>query len=243
MKTQSVHQQPPLICEKQKTFFGLSSSSLQQLFSLLIARTKSLRNLSSMAVLQTYQAGLAAFQSRLRLALNEAWVNRRFRTGVIIGLLAIPAWKSHLFFDIDQRIEGFYYVNYVFYFNTIRPFLSGLFLAIGFFICAPQKWSFKWLALPVAIFCASEIYAESLYTDYTDFYQSMPAWQGTLIGLFCLPALFFSVDYLVYRKYHLKDGTIARMKGIIAAPGISAADKMRLLEDQSLELENFNQRY
>jgi hypothetical protein len=161
---------------------------------------------------------------------------------VIIGLVALPAWKSHLFFDINERIEDFYYLNYAFYFNTIRAYLCGIFLATGFFIAAPQKWNFRWWALPVVVFCVTEIYEQSYYDYYLDFYNPMPNWQVLTIVAFTTPAVYFSMNYLLYRKYHLKDGNAARIAGIIKAPGISAERKMDILESLVKEQENFNAR-
>lgn len=178
----------------------------------------------------------------LSLSVKEVIGNKRLMSGLMVGLVAFPLWKCHLFFDINQEIPDFYYVNWAFYFNTIRAYVCGLFLATGFFIAAPQKWAFKWWALPVAIFCGTEIYEQSFYTHWTHFYNPMPNWQVTLIMLFCMPALYFSVDYLCYRKYHLKDGNIARIIGIIKAPGIETSTKMEILSKLVNESESFNER-
>lgn len=199
------------------------------------------------AVLRICLAGLIAEKMKAILVIllqsaKELVSNKRLRLGVVVGMVAFPLWRCHLFFDINQEIEGFYYVNWVFYFNTIRPFLCGIFLATGFFIAAPQKWAFRWWALPVVIFCATEIYQQSFYTHWTDFYNSMPAWQQMTLMVVSIVPFFFSIDYLVYRKYHLKDGNIARIIGIIRTPGISADQKMTYLEKLADESENFNAR-
>jgi hypothetical protein len=164
------------------------------------------------------------------------------RLGVVVGMVAFPAWKCHLFFDINQEIDGFYYVNWAVYFNTIRAYICGIFIAIGFFIAAPQKWKFKWWALPLVIFCATEIYEQSFYDHWTDFYNSMPLWQEMTLIIVSIVPFFFSIDYLVYRKYHLKDGNMARIIGLIKAPGLTADQKMVHLEKLVEECENFNAR-
>jgi hypothetical protein len=197
-------------------------------------------------VLPIFLGGLGVRMDNVRTLLlqsvKEVLSNKRLMSGLVVGLVAFPAWKCHLFFDIKERIEGFYYVNWVFYFNTIRAYLCGIFIATGFFIAAPQKWKFRWWALPVVIFCATEIYEESFYDHWTDFYNSMPLWQEmTLIAVSIVP-FFFSVDYLVYRKYHLKDGNLARIIGLIKAPGLTADQKMVHLEKLAEECENFNAR-
>lgn len=200
-----------------------------------------LTKLKEVAAGRISQDGRIAYNS-LTVSLLECWSNPRLRAGILVGLVAFPAWKSHLFFDHSARDYDFYYINYAFYFNTIRAYLAGIFLCIGFFIAAPLKWKFKWWALPVVVFCITEIYAESYYTHWTDFYQPMPAWQTSLIMLFCMPALFFSIDYLVYRKYHLKDGNLSRIDGIIKAPGIGWEQKGKYLEQLMEERKDFNSR-
>jgi len=70
----------------------------------------------------------------------------------------------------------------------------------------------------------------------------MPNWQVWTFIVFCIPALYYSIDYLAYRKYHLKDGNIARIIGTIKVPGIPAEQKMDMLEKLVKESENFNAR-
>jgi hypothetical protein len=57
-----------------------------------------------------------------------------------------------------------------------------------------------------------------------------------------VPALYVSANYLLYRKYHLKDGTVARIIGIAKLPGMSAEEKMIHIEKLVKESEEFNAR-
>jgi hypothetical protein len=232
-------------CEESKDSFWQSSSLQDQLLltPVLAKLTRGWSNLMQQAARLICQAGQHAsvYPHLLRTGLLEAWTNKRFRVGLIVGLVALPAWRSHLFFNIDQRIEDFYYVNYVFYFNTIRSYLSMFFLVSGFFIAAPQKWKFRWWALPVAMFCVVEITTQSYYTHWTDFYQPLSLWH-LLTALVCIPALYVSIDYLVYRKNHLRMGSESRFIGMVKAPGIDAETKVRHLTTVVDEIENFNSR-
>lgn len=116
------------------------------------------------------------------------------------------------------------------------------FVMVGGFIAMPQKWSFRWWALPFAFFSITEIYDRYFYDDYLDFQQGLPAWRFVGIVSLCVPAVLFSMDYLLYRKYHLKDGNSMRVKGIIRTPGVDADKKMNILESLMVEQENFNAR-
>ncbi len=232
---------PLQLCER---FFLKLFSRLQSWGSSVSMHVQMTRfpNFDLQAALLIFLDFLAAYLTRLSNASKEAWINKRFRVGVLVGLVAFPAWKSHLFFDINTRIDYWYYTNYVFYFNSIRFFLAGIFLTIGGFLVAPQKWAFRWFALPILLLCVTEIYERSYYDDYMDFQQAMPTWQVAVIGLSTILPFCFAIDYLIYRKYHLHDGNVARVKGIIKTPGIDVNKKMELLEQLIEESENYNAR-
>jgi hypothetical protein len=202
-----------------------------------------LKNLTEQGVNQICRGGLVVSASLqvMRSSFVEAWTNKRFRVGVLVGMVAFPAWKCHLFFDINARDFDWYYVNWVFYLNTIRPYLAGIFLSAGLFFAAPQKWQFRWWALPVVIFCMSEITAQTFYNDWTDFHQPMPAWELCLLILFSAPALFKGMDYLLYRKYHLKDGNVSRIIGVIEMD-VAWSEKEKTLKQLAKEFRDYNAR-
>jgi hypothetical protein len=199
----------------------------------MAARLTSLRGVVADAVSLT----------RLRNVLQEVVTNRRLLTGILISLLAIPAWRCYNWFDPDARIEGMaFWVNCAFFLNSVRGYLAFFFITTGTFILLPQKWAFRWWAIPVAVFCASEVYRMTQFTFWKDFYTDYPSWQMFLVFGMSVPALYVSANYLLYRKYHLKDGTAARIVGIVRAPGISRDEKWVMLEKLVAESENFNAR-
>jgi hypothetical protein len=209
-------------------------SSLQGLVCRVQIRWRSLKQT---AALQTCQV--------IRIAsttLNETLSNPRFLCGVGIFLVAPWAYWCYRFFDIDARDYDWYYRNYAIYFNTIRAELAGIFIFLGAFIAMPQKWAIRWWAIPIVIFCVTNIYVISKITHWTEFYNTMPSWQVWAVVLTCVPAVFFTANYFLYRKYHLKDGNLARVNGIIKAPGIPAELKIKLLEDLIHERESYNAR-
>jgi hypothetical protein len=195
--------------------------------------TEKLKNSRMMDALLTYRAG--------RVAVTEAWTNKRFRVGVCVGLVALPAWKCYLFFDINTEIEGFYFVNWVYFLHQIRWQLAGIFISLGGFIALPTKVGFRWVSLPIFLFCATEIYQISGYDHYTDFYKAMPDWQIVTLILSCALAIHLSANYLIYRKYHLKDGNAARLTGILMLP-IPWEEKRKHMEKLLEEMENYNSR-
>jgi hypothetical protein len=178
---------------------------------------------------------------KIKTSSIEAWSNKRFRAGVFVGLVALPAWKCHQFFDINARDYNWYFLNWVFYLHDIRPYIVGFFLATGLFIGCPQKWSFRWFALPIAVFCVTEIYQISGYTDWTHFHQEMPSWQYWLLVLVTIPPVLFSMNYLLYRKYHLKDGNTCRMVGVIEMD-LPWEKKEEILKGLAKEFRDYNNR-
>lgn len=205
-----------------------------------------LKNSKMLAATRNFLASLVASLTlrlgALAVRLKEGWTNRRFLTGAIIFLLALPAWKFHLLFDVNVRSEEWYWQNLAFFFNNIKWILILFFVMIGGFIAMPQKWSFRWWALPIAFFAATEIYDRYFYDDYLDFQQELPDWRVCGILALCVPAVLFSLDYLAYRKYHLKDGNAARILGVAKMKGVPAEVKMELMEKLALEAETFNER-
>jgi hypothetical protein len=209
-------------------------SSLRGWLSRAQIQSKTLRLTAALQINQVIQA--------VWTTTNEALSNPRFLCGVGIFLVAPWAYWCYRLFDIDARDYDWYYRNYAIYFNTIRAELAGIFIFLGGFIAMPQKWAIRWWAVPIVIFCVTNIYVISNITHWTQFYNTMPSWQVWAVTVTCVPALFFTANYFLYRKYHLKDGNLARVYGIIKAPGIPAELKVKLLEDLIHERENYNAR-
>jgi hypothetical protein len=237
------HNQQSLKCGKHYVSFSFLHSFFVWVSPVMMKTQNYLRSSMDRVALLVSQAGPDAYQILLLLVVSskEAWSNNRFRFGIAVGMMAFHAWKCHSFFDINVRDYNFYYINWVFYFHEIRPYMCGIFLATGFFIAAPMKWGFKWWSLPVVIFCGTQIYEMSNYHDYSDFHKQMPDWQFFTVFAFAVVSMYFSMNYLLYRKYHLKDGNAARVMGIMQLD-IPWDEKKKHLETLKEEMENYNAR-
>jgi hypothetical protein len=230
MKPNFFNQQPPLCARDLKqsySFWQSLSVSLQ-------------RSLSGVhrSVNQGILGGLA-------VSLQELVSNQRYTVGIIFLLVLAPlASVIYQVCDPSVEVEGWFFVNNYYFLFTLSNYFMLSFASVGIFLLFPVKCKISYLAMvwPFGYAISKILYYGFFVNSNEQFHQS-GSWVLLIAGLLVAIGLLLSANYLAYRKYHLKDGTIARIKGIIAAPGISAADKMRLLEDQSLELENFNQRY
>lgn len=230
MKTVSL-KQPPL-CERESK----QSYSSWQSLSVLLQRLRSgmIHRFASQVILDS-----------LTVSLEEVVSNRRYTVGIIFLLVIAPL--ASIFYQVcdpSVKVEGWFYLNNYYFLYTLSNYFMLAFASVGTFLLFPIKCKTSYLATvwPFGYAIEKLIYYGFFVDSNEQFHQATP-WIFLLAGLLSAIGLLMSADYLLYRKYHLKAGTIARMRGIIWAPNISADDKMRLLEDQAIELENFNQRY
>lgn len=248
MEPKTVVQSKPLLQQCSRKLSGWRSLlSFSESLHLAAQAMVNLKDSALLGVIPSFLGGPVAFLTlrvnALRTSLTKGWANKRFRTGALIVMLGVPCWFMHRFFSVDTRMDDFYYVNFAFYFNNVKPYLCGFFVSIGFFLALPQKYSFRWWAIAIAFFCITELYDRTfVYNDPMDFQQSMPNWR--VYGLFTLSmiAFAFSVDYLVYRYYHLENGTAARIIGIARVKGLPVDQKMDTIEQLAQEAEQFNAR-
>lgn len=246
------------LCERLKTFYGRCASLFVEYW--LPGAPIQLRSLKLKGATRKVQTGNAVAAvsqghhlNALVISLKEFFSNKRLVSGAFLITLGIPSWICYQWFgDPAVRLENFwskYYVNWTWYLITIRPYLTGFFVSTGFFIALPQKWAYKWWLIPTAFFCASELYRVSVFTNYSNWYTPfpwyqmfMPSWQALVVFILAVPAFYLSMNYTLYRKYHLKDGTVCRVKGIVQAPKIQIEVRYKNLESLIEESENFNAR-
>lgn len=227
MKTQPL-KTTTIKCEEQQNYLSSFWSRLLRLQSLLIVRVKNFHRLHALPAIQAGQvAGVEILQSK------------RFMCGIVLILLAPLTLVSYLLFDpaIDDR--SWYYTNMFWYMHTVAPYLCLMLWSIGAFLLFPTKSSFRYIAM-----LPSTCLAVSMFIHLTFFahdYQSFnsPLWVAFLSGSMVAIALLIAVDFLVYRKYHTKDGNLKRVFGIILAPGIDADKKVTILKSLIEESENF----
>lgn len=182
-----------------------------------------------------------------KVALKEVATNDRAFVGIVLLVIAPAFWWTHLFFDWNTVVPGWYYKNWFYWFFTNREELTFAVGLTGFFLLCPVKWGYRYLLCPVVALCVSEVIYQSFQIDnWKDFYIPMVShkrgWEVGIVSVVAAFALWKVVSYTVYRKYHLKDGNLARIMGIIKAPGISDEKKMDILEQLVIESENYNAR-
>jgi hypothetical protein len=198
-------------------------------------------------VKQTWSACLgwiAGLTNSIKVASKEVVTNDRLFWGVVLMFgLAPTSWLApYLSIFSDSVIEGWYYKKIAFYLYTVRFNLVLIFAFTGAFIAAPLKWNYKYGCVVVVALALASLINDSFFVDdYTDFYKLRLILFIPLVAVI-LFALYKFMNYAVYRKYHTKDGNIARVFGMIKAPGISAEEKIKHLVKLVDESENYNNR-
>lgn len=224
------------LCENQEKSFGrlLLSCWSWSLSLLLKQRTR-------------LSAILGCLAGKVKLTIKESASNDRIFVGLVMIACTPACYWAYLFFDWNVVVPGWYYKNWFFWLFTNREEMTFGLGATGFFLICQQKWGYRYLLVPFVGLCFSEIVYQSFFiSHWTHFYRPMWApersWElGIFIILFTFAAWKF-IDYTVYRKFHLKDGNMARITGIIKAPGLTIEQRYELLEKMIEEQENFNGR-
>lgn len=193
--------------------------------------------------------------NNISVAWEEAIANRRVLVGYVMIGVGVFFYEAHLLFINPHVVSVFacipdpevpktvwYYKSWFYWFFTNREeFLFG-FALTGFFLRTPSKFGYRWALVPLVSICFTEIFYQSFFVNaYTGFY-STPTWEvWTIVLLSVIPA-YICLDYAAYRKYHLKDGTLARILGMIKVPMMNWDEKGPYLEKLTLEMEDFNNR-
>lgn len=223
---------PQKSCERSNVSFSRWQSLLRPAFT-------SLHN--KVHVLLVILTG----RSVLATAVNEVLASKRYTAGVIFLLVVAPT--SSIFYQLFNPAVSnsqWYYLNTYYFLYTLSPYLMLFFASVGIFLLFPVKCKTAYLAtvLPAG-YALAKIIFYSLFVHSNEQFHLPMHWAVAIAGLCMAIGFLLAADYMLYRKYHLKDGIMARVKGIIAMPNVDSDTKLRLLELQQLEMENLNSKY
>lgn len=207
--------------------------------------------------------GCRAGVSSAKVAYNEILSNNRVFVGFVMLVGVAPLYWAHLFFINEDLIKegivspvafiadpvnkAWFYRQWFYWFFTNREeFALILFLTGGFLLCKTDiKWGWKYAVVPVIAVNLCEVIYQTVYiSHWSHFYRSLfsyeRGWELFAGVVAFLYAGYKISDYLIYRKYHTKDGNVARLIGIVKTPGLPAEKKMDILEHLVKESENYN---
>jgi hypothetical protein len=174
----------------------------------------------------------------VKVAAQEIIQNKRLLSGVVIVLLSPFSLMAYKLFDSTVDDRSWYFTSMYWYMWSVGPYICCLFWSVGVFLLFPTKSSFRYVAIiPGISFSATQIIHCTFFVhDHTSYHNHSLG--EITFGVGMALSILLCVDYVLYRKYHLKDGNTARIKGIIKAPGIDANTKVTILESLVEESEN-----
>ncbi len=146
-------------------------------------------------------------------------------------LLLVLAPISEVAFRLFDRRAGdpSEYWNAFYFMQSAGPHISGLLVATAFFLLLHDKM--RTLAILPGAYKLSKILWLSQVSTNEQYHQFVP-WGFLLIGLSTSIIWFVTVDYLMSLHFHKREGIIARIIGVMDAPGISPADKERIARSE-----------
>jgi len=144
--------------------------------------------------------------------------------------------------------------NWFHYFNLIGPYLWGLWVLFGVALLIPPfpktfkafKYSLKvqitrMLSIPIGIAIAKIVWLSMISSN--DDMWSLPK-----IGFFTFSviigyALYRTIEYFTWRKFHAFDGIIASLEGLYKSEHIEEKEKRKIAEPLWKELKEFHSIY
>lgn len=227
MKTVTIKQEK--LCEKQSLLLRW-----QPLQELRLSSIK--RRLKNAHVFRAVLAGLSV--------IGEVTGNSRYCAGLVLLFVVSPlVGISYNLFDKTPDYSWFYHSAYYFIY-ILSPYLMLLVASVGVFLLFPTEGKNAYIvSVPLAGYALSKIIFYSFFVDSNETFY-MPVHWVVFVSGFCLVIGFLlSVNHLIFLYNHRKRSIQARWKGIIQLPGVSADEKVKLLENQFADLMDYNTKY
>lgn len=179
---------------------------------------------------QALHAGLAAVST-----------TRRIYLGLALILVAAPlSGAAYQLFDITVIDHSWYYRTYFDFFLILGPYLTICLCLIGTSLLFPQDSVRAYFLLPPLALYVSKILwlcvAES-NNDFNAFWQAIP-YYFFLTGAIIAFTLIFTFNFLMTLHFHKREGTIARILGILDCPGIEDSERLRIARAEKQNLKS-----
>lgn len=147
---------------------------------------------------------------------------------MIIMLVVAPlTGVAYQLFDRSVKVEGWYYVNYYYLFFVLTPHLTLLTVLTGVFLLFPQDSKRAFFLIIPAGWHMAKIFWILTIGSNEDFYRLVPSSFFVLGGLAATVWL-FTFNWMMSLHFHKRAGHLARAEGILQAPGVDPADKVRI---------------
>jgi hypothetical protein len=171
--------------------------------------------------------------------LSASLNNRRLYVGLWLLLVAAPLCSvaENLFDRNVACVDGWYYCNTFYFVFAISRHASLLLTLTGVFFLFSDKSLRKFFLIVPSTYHAAKLCWLILWVESNEQFHRILPLSFVLLGLLAAMAWYFAFDALLSLHFHKREGTIARIIGIMNAPGISAEVKERMAKDQIKQLE------
>jgi hypothetical protein len=211
--------------EQCESTFASSSSHSQSLLRLLrMFLATSLSQLHRVTALVS-QETLAILRAGI-----QASSNYRIYGGLLLIAVAHVSEVAYVWFDSGEG-EPTDYWNTYYYLYAIGPHLSTLLTVTGFYLLFPQFSRIKIFSIIPATYKLAKILWLSCITSNPELHRFVP-FSFIVLGFGAAFAWLLTFEWLMNLHYHKREGTIARILGIISAPNIDAEQKVSIANQQ-----------
>lgn len=213
----------PLQCEK--SWYSLLLLRLHGAFTSLS------QTLTNAPAVQELRVGLHV--------LADATSNKRVYLGLMLLLVVTPmSGVGYQLFDKHVHVEGWYYVNNFYLFLVLCPYISVVTALTGIFFLFPENSKRAYFLIIPAGYHVGKILWLITVDSNEDFYRTVPStfW---LLGALAAFVWLFTSNYLMGLHYHLHDGFVARVAGVVELNELQIID-----DDEAFKLlRKANQEY
>lgn len=213
-------------CERHSRSF-----SLRRLLSLLAS-------LFTPAIIHAHRVILDG-----RDALKELLNNRRHFIGGVLLVVGVFSILFHqLFLNEAARDWNWYYVNWYYYYFTIRPYVLLILWSSAFILFTPTKFSLAFIPFSIvqaAGWCMILHY--SIFVNSNQSFHEIPNAYCIVIGLSLGFSIIMSLDYLLYRHHHITRNILSSFVGL-AEMNAPAESKEEMYKQLAVNYRNKNAR-
>jgi hypothetical protein len=182
-------------------------------------------------------------------------VNLRTYLGWCLVGVSPAAACVHMWFDRNEKIEGWYHESYFHLFMLLGPYLFCLVVLLGVYLIIPEqkentikvfKKSLRYqttrlMAYPIG-FCVGKL-IWFYYTTSNEQYWNLPTLSFFAVGLAVAYLTLTQLDYWTWKKFHAFDGIVKSLEGLYNSPHLDSQTKIEKGKPYWKELREFHSKY
>lgn len=184
-------------------------------------------------VLQAVRAGQLAVSTSKRIYL-----------GLFLILVVAPlSGVTYQLFDITHIDYAWFYRTYYDFFLVLGPYFCICICLVGATLLLPQDSKAAYFLLfPLALYIGKIIWMIGAETneEFNAFWQIIP-YYFFLTGAIIAFILHITFNWLMSLHFHKREGTIARILGIIDTPGLTDTERITIARQEKQNLKTLKQ--